>query len=310
MATIDVSPDGLREAGNTLDQARETLVTNGNVHLLHGIGDDQHISTGGFPPGAFAQEQLSQLYGQAQEAFNNIFNNFIAISSGLYLVADLFNRTDQDQALKFAFLDPDTAVPDWLPVGVDPKVTSQQMREETEAKQALNGGALPDGWTRRERETSPYTRVTELLDENGKVVGSIHTTTVAGRQTVAYYNGDNQVVSTRVETKDGNGGYLVQTYDGRAAEENLVRAQHKVVDSDGFTRYHTDVYDETGELAETTDQVVIAPEPQAALPGEDLSRTIEEQQYLADANQMYEHAIEGPARPEDYEGEHNRIRSY
>lgn len=307
MPTIDVSPEGLREAGGSLNRAREELVTEGNAHLLHGVGDDQHISTAGFSPGVWAQEMLTRHYNRAQEVFGTINNNFIAISSGVHIVADLFETTDQEGALEFAFLNPDAEVPAGLPPYIDPTMTSVQLRARAEAEAALNGGGLPDGWTRRERTTSPYSSVVEIVDGNGNVVASMHQGYYGGQTTTRTYDRDNNLIGTRVESyRDGH--ETVSVYRGEPTPENLTREQHQVRNPDGSTEYYTNVVNPDGER-ERTDEMTIDPEPAGALPGDQLRRELDEGEHRAGNELMYQQHVEnGPGQPQWYEGPLNRIR--
>jgi hypothetical protein len=305
MPTINVDPDGLRKAGGNLNEARETLLTESNAHLLNGVGGDRHISTGGFAWGNYAQKLLGERYETAQQVLNDANQNLIALSSALYIVADVFETTDQDEALEFAFLNPDADIPAGLPSYIDPEVTSVQMREQAELQATLNGGGMPAGYTRRERNTSPYSKVIEILDENGKVVGSMQMNWYGGKTTTYTYDANEKLVGTRVELTQGN-DTIVQTYSGDDTPENLTREQHQVTGDDGSTQYYTNEYDGDDE-PERTDEFNVGPQSDGSTQGENLVRTIDEQEYLAETRYLRENPI-GGVRPEDYQGAHNRTR--
>jgi hypothetical protein len=301
VATIDVDPEGLRTAGGDMNESRAQLVDGSNAHLLHGVGDDRQISTAGYWPGVWAQQSLTERYNEAQEAFHNINNNFMALSSALYIVADVFETSDLDSALEFAFLNPEAGIPAGLPAYIDPKVTSVQMRQQAEVEAAVNGGGMPPGWTRRERVTSPYSKTIEIVDANGNVVGSQYMSTVGGQTTTWTYDKNNKVIGTRVEQTTDN-GTTVRTYAGDNTPENLTREQYQVRNPDGSTRYYTDIHNSDG-TTERTDDVTVAPESPGALPGEGLTREVDEQNQLGQ-NQAYRSQTH---RPEIYYGFDNEI---
>lgn len=331
MATINVDPEGLRKAGETLNQARETLVDGSNAHLLHGVGKDQHISTAGFWPGVWAQRELTERYNEAQQAFMEINNNIIALSSALHIVADVFDSAEQANALEFAFMNPDAEVPAGLPGYVDPKVNSVKLREQAEAaaeRAALANGKLPDGHTRRETVTSPYTRTIEILDENGKVVSTIYVSSFGGRTTTTTYDGKRQLINSQVEERIGGrtvlttydrndrvvstrvaeaaprGGMVVRTYTGAEKPANLAREEYRLTASDGTTNYHTNVH--RNGHTQTVDRFSVAPEPTGARSGDDLIRQIEEQEHQSAIQARRAKLHAGNA----FEGPHNRVVSY
>lgn len=301
MPTINVDPNGLREAGGNLNEGRETMVTESNAHLLHGVGDDRHISTAGFAWGNEAQRLLTERYNWAQEAFNNINQNFIALSSALHIVADVFDSTEQDNALEFAFLNPDAEVPANLGPNIDKDVTSVQLQEQAEVDAALAGGGMPAGWERRERHTSPYSKVIEIVDADGKVVGAMHVNWYGGKTTTYSYDANENLVGTRVEETQGN-DTVVRTYSGDDTPENLVREEHQVNHDDGSTEYYTDVYNGEDEPTRTN-EFEVGPQSDGALQGEDLTRQIDEQQYLAESQTVREQMHD----PDIYRGPHNEV---
>lgn len=310
MASINVDPEGLRDAGKHMNTARETLIDQSNGNLLHGVGQDQHISTAGFWPGVWAQKQLTNRYNEAQQAFLNINNNFIAISSALYIVADVFESTDQRNALEFAFLNPNAQKPSGLPAYMLDKDgnirTSVEFRAQAQAEAALNGGGLPPGWTRRERTTSPYSTVMELVDANGNVVAAMYTSSYLGETRVSYYRGD-QLMSSRVTRTSANGSKEVTVYD---AQNRPIRSMHQHTDPEsGNTTYWTNVYDPEDPNKPPTreDEFTVGPETEAAQPGDDIVRQQRDSEFVARNRQMYQTAVDGPAEPENYDGAVNRI---
>jgi uncharacterized protein YukE len=309
MASINVDPEGLRDAGERMNKARETLIDQSNGNLLHGVGQDQHISTAGFWPGVWAQKQLTNRYNEAQQAFLNINNNFIAISSALYIVADVFQSTDQRDALEFAFLNPNAQRPSGLPAYMldqDGNIrTSVEFRAQAEAEVALNGGGLPPGWTRRDRTTSPYSKVTELVDANGNVVAAMYTSSYLGETRVSYYRGD-QLMSSRVTRTSANGTKEVTVYDG---QNRRIRSMHEIQQENGSTTYYTNVYDPEHPDRDPNreDEITVGPETEGAQPGDDIVRQQRDSEFVARNRQMYQTAVDGPAEPENYDGAVNRI---
>jgi hypothetical protein len=315
MATINVSPEGLREAGGGLNATREELVTEGNAHMLHGVGDNQHISTGGFGPGVWAQEMLTRHYGRAQEVFNTINNNIIALSSAVHIVADLFESTDQDHALEFAFLNPDAAVPGGLPPYIDPEVTSAQLRAQAELEAAANGGELPEGYR---SETGPLypgayygsamPMVTRIYDDKGNLVGRMVVTNYSdGRKVTQTYDGEGTIIGTREYTPadEHTRESVTRTYGGEAAPENLLRSEHQAVHPDGTTEYYTRVYQDDAP-PEYTDEMTVDPEPAAAERGDGWTRDMDEMEYAADV-EMNRQELYNPGG-DHFVGPHSEVR--
>jgi hypothetical protein len=315
MATINVSPEGLREAGGELNGVREELVTEGNAHMLHGVGDNQHISTGGFAPGVWAQEMLSRHYDRAQEVFGTVNNNIIALSSAVHIVADLFEGTDQQHALEFAFLNPNVDTPSGLPPYIRPDVNSTQMRQQAELEAALNGGELPEGFRTVTRPLYPnlmheygseMPQVTEIFDDNGNLVGQMIITNYSdGRKVTQTYDGEGTNIGTQEYTPadEYTRQSVTRTYSGDATPENLVRSEHQAVNPDGSTQYYTKVY-EDGQPPEYTNEMTVDPEPAGADRGEATTRDLDEMEYAGNV----EMERQGRYNPEDFVGPHGEVR--
>jgi YD repeat-containing protein len=277
--TIQVSPDGLREAGERLYNLRVDMVSNTALPKLHGYGEDQHISTGGFRMGANCQEHLGGLVNQANQAFIRVHQDLTGLCSALYIVADLYHSTDHEEAMKFAFDLPGATVPANLPSHIDPNRTSRELREQMQAEAALaGGGPLPPGWTEKVTTVNIATgtlTITTIYDQDGnKIVsrsrhvfgdGTESTTTrrydADGNETghMVYrtqpdgsnesisYDENGNVTSRTVHTVTAGGGYRTDTYvmmtdaNGRQ-KEVLQQSQSRDVTSSG-SQYTTERYE-------------------------------------------------------------------
>jgi hypothetical protein len=249
--TVNVSIEELRTAGQYLFEARETLVTDADAHLLHGVGDNVHLSTGGYSFGVACQEILTDLYGRAQHTFGNLLENLTGLSAALFVVADVYETTDLEAEFKFAFAEPGAPVPPNLPPHINPEVTAASMRKTASAQAAAEeGGALPAGWTTRTRH--PYLEA-----------GLGHEPGLPSYRVVELYDDQGNLVSTRQEYVYPDGRELTESYDG-----------------DGGTEYYTVEYeyDQNGNLTgeKVVDRATVEDQPDAVEPGQGLRWEVDE----------------------------------
>ena len=134
MSEVDVNSGTLREAGGMLSDFHDEVLERNNTNLLHGTGHHMAISTGGFFPGARAQEHLSKHPPDAYKLLTELSGSLLALSSALYTVADVYETADHEQAMEFAFLNPDADVPAGLPPDINPKYTVGGEPKEGEEK--------------------------------------------------------------------------------------------------------------------------------------------------------------------------------
>lgn len=182
MTTVDVNADTLRTGGETLTEERNNLASEGNVHLLHGVGDDRHLSTGGFFPGVMAQDYLRERYNEVQPLFSDLLMDLLGLSSGLHVVADLYNEADHLQAVEFAFANPEAQVPGNLPWYINAEHTlgsadewAEEAREDGVPPPTQGEAGEGSGSTERQRYIpsgphGPGRWVTETLDADGNVL--------------------------------------------------------------------------------------------------------------------------------------------
>lgn len=276
---IKVSPEGLREAGEQLYNLRTDMVSETALPKLHGFGDDQHISTGGFLMGALSQQSLGELVGQANQAFSRIHQDLLGLCSAVYIVADLYHSTDHEEAMKFAFDLPGATTPANLPSHIDPTRTSRELRKEMMAEAAAAGdGPLPPGWEEKTQTITIGTgtlTITTIYDEDGnKIVSrsrhvfgdgtestttrrydadgndlgySTYRTQEDGSHETVSYDENNNVTSRVVHTTTAGGGYRTETYvmmtdaNGQRREV-LQQRENRDVTASG-TEYSTERYE-------------------------------------------------------------------
>lgn len=257
MSEVDVNAGTLREAGESLSDFQGKLFERNNAHLLHGTGDHMSISTGGFFPGTLAQTHLSKHPPDAYTLIMELGGDLLALSSALHIVADVYETADHEQAMEFAFLNPDAKVPSGLPPDINGEVTVGGTPKGGEGGEtSAPPGQVPDGGSRHQylvrspdkSNDGSTTWVTEIRDADGNLVSRTqHTTRPDGGYAVSYYNGDNQ----------------------------LLRQEHKQITSDGGTLYYTDVYDRNGN-AERQDIIRFGDQPRPVAHGEALQWMVDE----------------------------------
>lgn len=182
MGQVDVFTDEqLRtNAGQVADQS--TNLQDFNVQLLGGTGDHTRLSTTGFPPGQAADLALAQHIGRAAQAFAAMTWNLWALSSALHIVADVYETADHEDALNFAFMDPDAATPAGLPWYLNPADPLVKLGGKGD-REAGNGAGTDGGGERMYRLDDPRLGrqpgdprhfVTERYDTDGNVVSRRH----------------------------------------------------------------------------------------------------------------------------------------
>lgn len=252
MSEVDVNSGTLREAGGMLSDFHDEVLERNNTNLLHGTGDHMAISTGGFYPGALAQQYLSKHPPDAYKLLTELSGDLLALSSALHIVADVYETADHEQAMEFAFLNPEAGTPSGLPPDVRTEYTVGGAPKEGDGtpESLSTGGEVPEG---------------------GSVQHSYHdgSSTV----TTVIRDADGKIVSRKLHTFTENGGYRTRYYDG---EYHLLREEHKDVSSEGNTSYYTDVYDRNGN-SERRDEMSFGSQPHPVAPGQPLNWMVQEQ---------------------------------
>ncbi len=245
MSEVDVDAETLREAGESLSEFQSELLDRNNTHLLHGIGQHMNISTGGFEPGVLAQSHLSKHPGDAYKLLTDLSGDLLALSSALHIVADVYETADHEQAMEFAFLNPDAEVPAGLPpdVNADYTVGGEPKGDGDGEAPSLSDGEVPEGGSiRHTYHDSSSTLTTEIRDADGNLV------------------------SRKVRTMKDDGGYIISHYN---SSNELVRRDYKSILSTGSTYYYSDVYDSNGN-SERRDWVWFGQQNSPVPPGQAL----------------------------------------
>lgn len=206
MSTVDVTPEKLREAGKKTVSAAEPLGTiqpvptqavDGETVNIGGAGDllsadgRNQISTARFPPGQLAQQALAGVISRFVPVPVEITNNARALSSALHIVADVYTTADHENAMEFAFVNPEAERPAGLPYYVNPKQTFESMRKKAE-KDQRNGGS-----NRQPVKDSGAPRGTRTEERRVRMWG---VDGIATRQDTIYYNEKGE--RTRIERVD------------------------------------------------------------------------------------------------------------